>query len=415
MESKDDIARTLALGESSHVFRKWLLILGGFFIVVIAAAYAMGAFGRSNGPIYVTEAPEVADFDVIVTGTGTVEPTNLVEISSELSGTLAEVYVDYNDHVSVGTVLASLDTTKLEAQLAVGKASLDAAIARVAMAEASLHEAREIYRTTLNLEERGVTPHQVFIEREARFLRAQAEVQSAIADRALAEANLDLQQAELGKACICSPVDGVVLNRAVDPGQIVASSLSAPVLFTVAEDLSQMELRLDIDEADIGQIEVGQSARFTVDAYDDRAFPATIVQVRFAPETVDGIVTYKGILEIDNSDLLLRPGMTATADITVKEVRGALVVPNAALRYAPPIILEEDTTSKERSGLLGILIPETPSAGLSRADSGTVWVLGSDGPREVAVQTGASDGRVTEILSGDIATDVALIIEQIDE
>ncbi|SMX21979.1 efflux RND transporter periplasmic adaptor subunit [Boseongicola aestuarii] len=415
MDSKDDVAKTLALGGSKHVFRKWLFLLGGLFFFVIVAAYTMGAFGRSSGPIYVTETAAIADFDVIVTGTGTVEPTNLVEISSELSGTLAEVHVDYNDRVSVGTVLASLDTTKLEAQLAVSKASLDAAIARVSMAEASLHEAREIYQTTLDLEERGVTPHLVFIEREARFLRSQAEVQSAIADRALAEANLDLQQAELAKACICSPVDGVVLNRAVDPGQIVASALSAPVLFTVAEDLSQMELRLDIDEADIGQIEVGQSALFTVDAYDDRTFPATIVQMRFAPETVDGIVTYKGILEIDNSDLLLRPGMTATADITVKEIRNALVVPNAALRYAPPVLIKEDAASKERSGLLGILIPDGPGAGLSRADSGTVWVLGSDGPREVAVETGASDGRVTEVLSGDIAADVALITEQIDE
>jgi HlyD family secretion protein len=415
MESQDDVAKTLALGGSKSVFRKWTLTFGGVVIAAVAAAYAMGAFGRSSEPTYVTRAAKIADFDVIVTGTGTVEPTNLVEISSELSGTLAEVHVDYNDRVRVGTVLASLDTAKLEALLAVSKASLDAAIARVAMAEATLHEAREIYRTTLDLEERGVTPHQVFIEREARFLRAQAEVQSAIADRALAEANLDLQQAELAKACICSPVDGVVLNRTVDPGQIVASALSAPVLFTVAEDLSQMELRLDIDEADIGQIEVGQSARFTVDAYDDRTFPATIVQVRFAPETVEGIVTYKGILEIDNSDLLLRPGMTATADITVKEIRNALVVPNAALRYAPPVLIEDDAASKERSGLLGILIPDAPGTGVVRADSGTVWVLEKEGPREVAVETGASDGRVTEILSGDVAVDVALIIEQIDE
>ncbi|MBT8413458.1 MAG: efflux RND transporter periplasmic adaptor subunit [Boseongicola sp.] len=415
MDSKDDVAATLALDGPTHRFRRWAFIGAGIGIVILGGAFAMGAFQRSNAPVYLTSPAVISDFDVIVTGTGTVEPTNLVEISSELSGTLADVHVDYNDEVTVGTVLASLDTTKLEAQLAVSKASLDAAIARVAMAEASLHEAREMYETTLSLEERGVTPHQVFIEREARFLRAQAELQSAKADRSLAEASLDLQQAELAKACICSPVDGVVLNRAVDPGQIVASALSAPVLFTVAEDLSQMELRLDIDEADIGQIEVGQQATFTVDAYDDRQFPATIVQVRFAPETVDGIVTYKGILKIDNSDLLLRPGMTATADITVDEIREALVVPNAALRYAPLVIVDEAPEREERSGLLGMLIPDAPAGGHARADSGTVWVLEDSAPREVNVVAGATDGKVTQILSGEIAVNDLLITEQIDE
>ena len=415
MDSTDDVAATLALDGPRHPLRKWLLVLAGLGLVAIAGLWGASVFERSNEPAYLTAPAEIADFDVIVTGTGTVEPTNLVEISSELSGTLAEVHVDYNDLVSVGTILATLDTTKLEAQLAVSKASLDAAIARVAMAEASLYEAREIFQTTQSLEERGVSTHQAFIEREARFLRAGAELQSAMAERSLAEASLDLQQAELAKACICSPVDGVILNRAVDPGQIVASALSAPVLFTVAEDLSQMELRLDIDEADIGQIEVGQNAQFTVDAYDNRQFPASIVQVRFAPETVDGVVTYKGILKIDNSDLLLRPGMTATADIVVNEVRGALVVPNAALRYAPPIPIEKDTDSNERSGLLGILIPDAPDVGTMRADGGTVWVLGDAGPSEVAIISGASDGRVTEILSGDISDGDLLITEQFDD
>lgn len=413
IDERDDVAKTLGLGPTSK--HRWRRI---GFIVVIAIILVLVWFGtsvseRRKGPEFVTAPATIADFEVIVTATGTVEPTNLVEISSELSGTLAKVFVDYNDEVQVGTVLATLDTTALEAHVAVSKASLDAAIARVAMAQATLTEARAAYETSLSLEERGVTAHQVFVVQEARFVRAQAELQSAEAERALAEANLDLHQADFDKACICSPVDGVVLNRAADPGQIVASALSAPVLFTVAEDLRQMELRVDVDEADIGQVAVGQHAEFTVDAYDDRRFPADIIQVRFAPETVDGVVTYKAVLKIDNANLLLRPGMTATADITVAEITNALTVPNAALRYAPPVVVEEKDA--ERSGLLGMLIPDGGEAGGGHANARTIWVLEDASPREVPVETGASDGKVTQILEGDITVDVPIIIEQSDE
>ncbi|SDZ34302.1 HlyD family secretion protein [Jannaschia faecimaris] len=410
----NDIATTLLLDTPTRRRRRAPLI-GMFVVIVLVLAYlGMSMSGRSNAPIYVTVPVATADFDVIVTATGTVEPTNLVEISSELSGTLAKVHVDYNDRVSVGTVLATLDTTKLEAELAVSKAALDAAIARVTMAEASRNEAREVYENAVRLEQRGVTSRQEFVGTEARFIRAQAELQSAKADRALAEANLDLHQAEYDKSCICSPIEGIILDRTADTGQIVASALSAPVLFTVAEDLSQMELRVDIDEADIGQVRMGQQAYFTVDAYDDRRFPAEIVQIRFAPETVDGVVTYKAILTIDNADMLLRPGMTATADINVAEIRNAIVVPNAALRYAPPIMPEKDDTSKERSGLLGMLIPDAPDAGLTRANDRTLWVLDDGAPREVEIVRGASDGKVTEILGGGIGQDDRIIVEQLD-
>ena len=412
-DDRDDVAATLALDRSKSPWRRRILIVLALAIILVVIWYGTSVSQRSGGPEYKTAATEIADFNVIVTATGTVEPTNLFEISSELSGTLAKVHVDYNDTVSIGTVLATLDSTKLEAQLAISKASLDAAIARVGMAQASLNEARDNYNASKALEERGVTAHQAFVAQEAKFIRAQAELQSAIADRTLAEANLDLHQAEVDKACICSPVDGVVLNRAADPGQIVASALSAPVLFTVAEDLAQMELRVDVDEADIGQIAVGQHAEFTVDAYDDRRFPAQIVQVRYAPETVDGVVTYKTVLAIDNSDLLLRPGMTATADITVAEIRDALVVPSAALRYAPPQAVSEENDS-ERSGLLGMLIPDTPDTGLSRADTRTVWVLKDGGPQEIQIVSGASDGTVTALQAGEVALGDLVILEQSD-
>jgi HlyD family secretion protein len=406
----NDIATTLKIGSSNWRQSRWLKYLGLCVIVVAGAAYWTLTDAKQDRIEFVTADAAIASFSVTVTATGTVEPTNLVDISSELSGTLANVFVDYNDHVDVGTILAELDTVKLEALLSVRKAALDSTIARVAMAQATLEEIKEKYETGLRLEERGITSHQEFVSKRAAYIRAQSELQSAQADRALAEANLDLQQAELDKACICSPIKGIVLDRAVDAGQIVASALSAPILFTLAEDLTQMELHVDVDEADIGQIKVGNRAEFTVDAYDEDRFPAEIADIRFAPETVDGVVTYKAILTIDNSDMRLRPGMTATADITVATLIDVLTVPNAALRYAPPTISEKEG---DRSGLLGMLIP-SGNDDVRRGDSKTLWVLKDGVPQEVAIRAGASDGKVTEILEGPIAAGDRVVTDQTD-
>jgi len=411
-EPNTDVEKTLGLKAHKNYKLRWIkyaivltFVMGGIWYWI--------SFSHSKSVTrYITSEVSIGSFSVTVTATGTVEPTNLVEISSELSGTLASVHVDYNDRVEVGTILAELDTTKLEAQLAVSKASLDSAIARVAMAQATLDEAKEIYEAELNLEQRGVTSHQAFISKKAAYIRAQSELQSAIADRALAEANLDLQQAELDKACICSPIQGVVLDRAVDAGQIVASSLSAPILFTIAENLTEMELQVSIDEADIGQIRVGNRAEFTVETFDDRRFPAAISEIRFAPETIDGVVTYKAILTINNSELLLRPGMTATADITVANIDDVLTVPNAAVRYAPP--LEPTKEDEDRSGLLGMLIPSGRDDE-RRGDDKTLWILKDRLPREVAVLTGASDGKLTEIIEGEVSAGDFVITDQIND
>ncbi|MCK0143900.1 efflux RND transporter periplasmic adaptor subunit [Aliiroseovarius sp. F20344] len=411
-EVREDISQTLQLGKPKWRGRLWLWSSLAALIAVAALWFAVLRPGGAERVEYETATASRGDLVVTVTATGTIEPTNLVEISSELSGTLASVEVDFNDTVTVGTVLARLDTRKLEAQLLIAKASLDAAIARVAVAQALLDDAREKYEAALDLEARGVTSQQVFSTKQAAFKRAQAELQSAVADRALAEANLDLHQTDLDRACICSPIDGVVLDRTVDPGQIVAASLSAPILFTVAQDLEQMELQVNVDEADIGSVAVGKKASFTVDAYDEKQFLAEITQVRVSPEIVDGVVTYKTILTVDNSDLLLRPGMTATADIVVAEISDALVVPNAALRYTPP--QEMDTGDDEdRSGLLGMLIPDMQDAG-AEIDNKTLWILKDGVPQEIAVTAGQTDGRMTVIQHGSLVEGDVLITDQID-
>jgi len=411
-QEKSDVSETLGL-DAGRGFKSIWIWLGAIALAAFAGIWLWSSRGDADeSQKYVTAQAAKNSFAVIVTSTGSVEPTNLVEISSELSGTLATVDVDYNASVKVGTVLATLDTTKLEALVAVQKASLDAAIAQVAMAQATLDDAKEKHDTALDLDRRGITSHQAFITQKAQYVRAQAELQAALANRALAEANLDLQQSELDKACICSPINGIVLHRAVDVGQIVAASLSAPILFTVAEDLSKMELRVDVDEADIGQVAVGNTATFTVDAYDDITFPAEIAEIRFSSETIDGVVTYKAILTIDNSELLLRPGMTATADIIVKEIKNALTVPNAALRYAPPLPPATDE-EEDRSGLLGMLIPQAPDTRVV-SDAKTVWLLKDGQAEEIQITTGSSNGTWTEVLGGDLDIGSVVITDQID-
>lgn len=410
-DTQDDVARTLGLDRRRGRGRVWIAVIA---VAAMAAAgfwYLTGMTARS-AMHYETGEVTRADLAVTVTATGTVEPTNLVEISSELSGTIKRVLVDPNDTVRKGQVLAELDTSTMEAQLDVRRASVAAADARVSMAEAMLGEARAKHDAALELEERGIASRQAFISAKAAFDRAAADLKSAEADRELARANYRLQAAEIARACICSPVDGIVLSSSVEAGQIIAASFSAPVMFTIAEDLRRMELRINIDEADIGRVAVGNPAIFTVDAHDGRTFPARISELRFAPETADGIVTYKAILSIANDEMLLRPGMTATADITVRAVEDALVVPNAALRYAPPAEAAGDGDS--RSGLLGMLIPERPEMTADTGGARAVWVLADGEPRRVPIETGDSDGDVTEVTGGALEPGMRVITRQSD-
>ena len=235
---------------------------------------------------------------------------------------------------------------------------------------------------------------------------------STIADVEAAEADLRLNETNLAKARIISPINGVVLKRNVDPGQTVASTLQAPVLFSIAEDLKQMELQVDVDEADVGKVTVGQHANFSVDAFPDRKFPASIRLIRFASETIQGVVTYKAVLSIDNSELLLRPGMTATAEIKVTEIKDALLIPNAALRYTPTAT--DSTTSRS---FLSRLLPGPPSFRPSSPQeqtgrNRTVWVLTNGEPTQVKIEIGSSDGKRTEVQNGELQVGQALIIDQ---
>lgn len=413
-DRRSDIEATLAQAGQGRHRGRWAILATIALIAALGAWWWIASSAQRNAVVYRTAEVSRGDLTVNVTATGTIEPTNLVDISSELSGTLIAVHVDFNDVVVAGEVLASLDTTKLEAQLAVQRASLAAAEAQLMSADTTLVEARESFERAESLDQRGLVALTQFSAAKATLDRAEAARAVAAANVDLARANAEAQEAELEKACICSPINGVVLDVAAEKGQIVAATMSAPVLFTIAEDLSQMELRVDVAEADIGIIDVGNPASFTVEAYDTRRFEAAITQVRFASEVTEGLVTYKAILAVDNPDRALRPGMTAVAEIAVARAENVLMVPNAALRYAPPSVVVEDDEGGS-GGFLGMIMPDPPGGDAARgeADPNTVWVIREDAPVEVRVEPGQSDGAYTAILSGAIAQGDEVILARV--
>lgn len=408
------IEAVLAQGRRLRVtsFSSWQwVLLAGVAALLVVAAYTLFFGARSAGDAkYVTERAARGDLTAIVTATGTVQPTNQAEISSELSGIVRQVLVDFNSEVKIGTVLAELDTDKLKAIAASSRAKLASAKAKVGNAEATQLETKLVYERKLALVAKKITSEQDAEAAKAAADRAVAAVASAEADVGVAEAELQLDETNLAKCQILSPINGVVLNRNVDPGQTVASSLQAPILFTIAEDLSKMEVQVDVDEADVGRVKEGQLATFSVDAFPDRKFQAEIRELRFGSEVVQGVVTYKAVLTTDNSELLLRPGMTATAEITVRQVKDALTVPNAALRFSPP------TKDVQRIGLLQRLLPGRPQfrpASKNEASSSErrVWLLQNGSPVAMPVVVGLTDGRRTEILKSELKEGQAIIVD----
>jgi HlyD family secretion protein len=345
---------------------------------------------------------------VTVQATGNIQPTTEVEVSSERSGVIRTVNVEANSLVKKGDVLAQLDTERLEAELARVKASLAAAEARLEDAKATLTEKQVIFERAQRLSNKGVSSTQDLDTARAAEARARAAVGAAQADIAVVKAELAMQDTDLTKTRILSPVVGIVLKRDAEPGQTVASSLQAPVLFTLAEDLARMQLEADVDEADIGSVKEGQRATFTVDAYPGKNFPAIIDTIEYSPKVTDNVVTYKAVLIVDNKDLLLRPGMTATAQIVTQDVPDVLSVPNAALRYSPPRTVQAPGFS-----VTNLFIPRMPRSERAQAPSAdgerNIYVLENGMPKEVKVRTGVSDGKFTQIIAGDLKAGDAVI------
>jgi HlyD family secretion protein len=370
-------------------------------------------------PVYNTQAVGRGNLTLTVTANGTLQPTRSINIGSELSGTVLKVNVDVNDQIKKGQVLVVLDTAKLNDQILRSKATLSAASSKVEQTQATVSEAAA---SLARFEEvaklsGGKVPSEAELDTaRATLKRASADASSAQAGVRDAQAALSTDQTNLSKASIVAPADGVVLTRAVDPGNAVAASLQAVTLFTVAEDLSKLRLWVYVDEADVSAVKVGQDAKFTVSAYLSRQFPARITRVGFGSTITDNVVTYLTYLDVDNADLSLRPGMTATATITATQRTDVLLVPNTSLRFTPTAA----SPTAAKGGMLASLTPRMPgrtrqsaASGASTALAKQVWVLPKDGvPVVVAVTPGISDGRMTEVTGGDLVAGMLVITDQ---
>ena len=389
-------------------------------VAVVCLALWWTFSGAPEKVSYMTKPVQTGDLIVTVSADGTLKPVRTVSVGSELSGIVSRVNVDVNSVVKVGDVLIELDCAKLESAVNQARATLTSAEAKLLEAQAVYAEAKaKLARyEELNRASAGKMPSRAQLdEQRATVKKARAGIAVARASIDDAKATLQTNETNLSKAFIRSPVDGVVLTRSVEPGYAVAASLQAVELLTVATDLHELELQVDVDEADVGEVRPGLKTTFTVSAYPDRPFPATLTKVAYgASSGTDKVVTYTTYLAVKNPELKLRSGMTATAIIETARKNDVLLVPNTALRFRPEVKTQSDSATR-------LMMPGPRHAGqktvkeTTRAVSGqsrTVYVLNQKGNAvKRDVKTGMTDGTMTEILSGDLKAGDKVIISQL--
>ncbi|WP_310448287.1 efflux RND transporter periplasmic adaptor subunit [Thiobacillus sp.] len=388
----------LNAGRPSTLGKRLRWIAGGLAAAALVVFMLLSSGGKQSGQ-YLTEDAVTGNLVVTISASGTLQPTRSVDVGSELSGTLTDVLANDNDRVVKGQIIARLDTSKLEDAVAKSRAVVAQMEATVAEARANLTRLRHVAELS-----GGKVPAKSELE------TAEAALLRAIADETSARATLKSDETNISKSVIRSPINGVVLTRKVEPGQTVVAAMNAPVLFTIAEDLTKMELQVKVDEADVGSVKLGQDASFAVSAWAGRSFPATIERVGIGSTITDNVVTYKTVLKVANDDLALRPGMTATARIVTAKRDNVLLVPNAALRFTPPV-----AGNAPSGGIVSRLVPRPPVSNNKpqAATSGTsqVWVLRDGQAAAIPVQIGPSNGRQTEVTGGDLKPGMPVIVE----
>ncbi len=401
--------------------RRRALVAAGVLLAAVMLAYCAPS---PENVEYQTEEIVRSDVAVTVTATGNLAPTNQVDVGSEVSGIVKQVYVDVNDEVVEGEPLAAIDSARFDDAVQRSQGSLAASIATVQRERAGLQESEAQLRRMLDVQRAsdGKVPAIAEIDAQrAAVARATASVRAAEANVTAARAQLSSDSTQVERALIRSPVSGVVLKRSIDPGQTVQASFNTPSLFILAEDLRTMRLEVSVDEADVGQVRGGQSAAFTVDAWPGREFPAKIERIDLGAQNLDAgassanagsanVVAYTAVLSVDNRELILRPGMTATATIQTAGEGDALVVPNAALRFQPP------GEARERQRTFQFRPPRSEGTRVERERGigvGSVQRLyfldAKGGLRAVEVTTGQSDGRVTAVRGEGIEAGLAVV------
>ena len=421
--------------EPERPWKRWLK-WAGLALALILVLYALSRFfGGEVKTSFTTETVERGDLTVTVSATGNIKPINQVDVGSEQSGLITSVFVDVNDRVKKGQLLASLDPSRRQDAVQQARASVAAAKAGVAEAEATLAQVNATlarYREVSRLSGGKVPSKTEMDSARADQHRATAGLASAKAQVIAQQAALGTAETDLAKSRIYSPVTGVVLSRDIEPGQTVAASFNAPVLFIIAEDLGQMELEVSIDEADVGEVKQGQEASFTVDAFPGKRFPARITRVNLgsnessssssssSTSTAGQVVSYAALLSVDNRDQTLRPGMTATADIVTTRLENVLLVPNTAFRFKPAT--GDAGAGASKGGITSAIMPRGPRGGATstrtattgRGAQQTLYVKDAAGqPQEVTVTTGNTDGQMTVVTSGNLKEGQEVITGQL--
>ncbi len=363
------------------ISKVWILVA----IVVVLAVVAFLLSGNKKKEQVQFNTAEVAPDNIVntVTATGTIEPVTSVTVGTQVSGIVSKLYVDYNSVVKKGQVIAELDKSNLISELNSAKANLEQAKASLASAESSLSYQAANFRRNKTLYQKGLISGNDYESARLSYQTAMASVSSARDQVSAAREQVEKAQTNLGYATITSPIDGIVLSKSVEEGQTVAASFSTPTLFTIAKDLTNMQVVADVDEADIGNVKVGERVTFTVDAYPDNTFSGTVKQVRQEATTTNNVVTYSVVISAPNADLKLKPGLTATVTIYTQENKGVLSVPSKALRFTP---------EKETVG--GMKIKDIANA------KNKVWTIEGNTVVAHRVNIGMTDGSHTQILSG---------------
>ena len=372
-------------------------------VIGLAGLVALSAFWYSklssqSKPVWKTALVEKGPLEVTVTATGTLQALVTVQVGTQVSGTVSAIYADFNSLVKKGQVVARIDTTLLVATRADAFSNLERALAQESQASGELKRSQALF---------------------AKTLISQSDLDQATANARVATANLNSAKAQLERAkinlryaTIISPIDGIVLSRAVDVGQTVAANFNTPTLFTLAGDLRQMQVQASVDEADIGKIKVGQNVTFTVDAYPDTPFNGEVKQIRLQPQTVQNVVSYGVIIAVPNPDLKLMPGMTANLTVTVMRKENVLIIPSAAFRFTPPGFEKKSSRSKKSTDSEkqeGKEPGEREAAGEGGRERGIqIYVLEAGMPKSKQVRIGLTNGTQTEIES-DVAVGASVI------
>ncbi|MBI3001568.1 MAG: efflux RND transporter periplasmic adaptor subunit [Deltaproteobacteria bacterium] len=398
--------------------RKRVITLIAALLLVAVAAFEFWRFGNSaKESSYVTMPVQRNNIIQVVSSTGTLQAVVTVQVGSQVSGTIDKLFADFNTKVKAGQVVAQLNQDKFKASVDQGRANVLAAQSNLAKAKVGVADALRTLERNRELRKRDLMAQSELDAAQTAYDAALAQVEVNKAQVAQAQAALNQTKVDLDNTTIRSPVEGIVISRNVDVGQTVAASLQAPTLFTIANDLSKMEVHTSVDEADVGSIWEGQEVTFTVDAYPARRFTGKVHQVRNAATVVQNVVTYNAVVRIDNKELLLKPGMTANVHFLVSQKEGVLTIPNMAVRFKPPEQKDEaqELLRQEQSRAA----PRVGARRTSRSGGGggggggrrvRIYVLKNLKAQPVEVQLGITDGSKTEVRDGELNENDAVII-----